>query len=64
MKLSVWAKQQGLTYKTAWRLGRDGQLPIPSEQLATGTVIVHPPTESVSGAALYAQVSSADQKAN
>lgn len=64
MKLSVWAKQQGLTYKTAWRLWRDGQLPIPAEQLATGTVIVHPTTESVGGAALYARVSSADQRAD
>jgi hypothetical protein len=36
MKLSVWAKESGLTYKTAWRMWRDGTLPIPAEQLATG----------------------------
>ncbi|MBK8750700.1 MAG: IS607 family transposase [Candidatus Competibacteraceae bacterium] len=65
MKLSVWAKSQGLSYKTAWRLWRDGKLPIPSEQLLTGTVIVHPPvTATESGVALYARVSSADQKAD
>lgn len=63
MKLSVWAKANGLTYKTAWRMWRDGLLPVPAEQLATGTVLVHPPqAPSVDGVALYARVSSADQK--
>jgi len=42
-----------------------GQLPIPSEQLPTGTIIVHPPvTATEGGVALYARVSSADQKAD
>ena len=63
MKLSVGAKENGLTYKTAWRMWRDGRLPVPAEQLATGTVLVHPPkTPSKNGVALYARVSSADQK--
>ena len=63
MKLSAWAKANGLTYKTAWRMWRDGMLPIPAEQLATGTVLVHPPqAPTVAAAALYARVSSADQK--
>jgi len=63
MKLSGWAKANGLTYKTAWRMWRDGRLPIPAEQLPTGTVIVHPPqTVAVEAVALYARVSSADQK--
>jgi predicted site-specific integrase-resolvase len=65
MKLSVWAKESGLTYKTAWRMWRDGTLPIPAEQLATGTVLVHPPQASaVTAVALYARVSSADQKSD
>jgi putative resolvase len=64
MKLSVWARQQGITYKTAWRLWKEGKLPIPSEQLATGTVILHPPVDTAEGVALYARVSSADQKAD
>jgi putative resolvase len=44
---------------------RDGRLPIPAEQLPTGTVIVHPPpqTPAAGGVALYARVSSADQQA-
>jgi predicted site-specific integrase-resolvase len=40
MKLSEWAKQQGLTYRTAWKLFRDGNLPVPAEQLSTGTIVV------------------------
>lgn len=65
MKLSVWAREQGLSYKTAWRMWRDGMLPIPAEQLPTGTVIVHPPkVEEAGGVALYARVSSGDQKAD
>jgi predicted site-specific integrase-resolvase len=40
MKLSEWAKQQGLTYKTAWRMFREGKLPVPAEQLSTGTIVV------------------------
>ena len=63
MKLSVWAKQQGISYKSAWRMWKLGQLPIPVEQLPTGTVIVHPPVSEIDGGvALYARVSSADQK--
>ncbi len=63
MKLSEWAKKQGLSYKTAWRMWHLGQLPIPAEQLPTGTVIVHPPASSTEGGvALYARVSSNDQK--
>ena len=65
MKLSAWAKANGLAYKTAWRMWRDGRLPIPAEQLPTGTVIVHPPpAPSAEAVALYARVSSADQKAD
>jgi putative resolvase len=64
MKLSAWARQQGLSYKTAWRLWRAGKLPVPAEQLSTGTVVVHaePPRPAQGGAALYARVSSSDQK--
>lgn len=65
MKLSVWARQQGISYKTAWRLWQAGKLPVPAEQLPTGTVVVHAePVEAMAsvGAVLYARVSSADQK--
>jgi putative resolvase len=64
MKLSVWAKTNGLAYQTAWRMWRDGKLPVPAEQLPTGTVIVHPPqARAIESVAIYARVSNADQKA-
>ena len=61
MKLSVWAELQGVCYKTAWRMWKAGTLPVPAEQLSTGTVIVHAESR-VSGAGIYARVSSSDQK--
>jgi putative resolvase len=65
MKLSVWAKQQGIQYKTAWQWFRAGILPVPSTQLSTGTILVHPPEAKTAGrVALYARVSSHDQKAD
>jgi predicted site-specific integrase-resolvase len=65
MKLSTWARLQGLSYKTAWRLWKAGKLPVPAEQLATGTVIIHAaPANEPPGVALYARVSSRDQKAD
>jgi len=66
MKLSEWAKQQGIGYATAWRWFRDGHLPVPFEQTATGTILVHPPIEAQTKAevALYARVSSTDQRAD
>ncbi|MGD0887318.1 MAG: recombinase family protein [Thermodesulfovibrionales bacterium] len=65
MKLSVWAKQQGISYKSAWRMWKLGQLPIPVEQLPTGTVIEHPSTSvTEGGTVLYARVSSAEQEAD
>ncbi len=60
MKLSVYAKQVGVTYKTAWQWWKAGQLD--AYQLPTGTVIVRDPIAPVQGVALYARVSSADHK--
>ncbi len=63
MKLSVWAKKQGITYQTAWRMCKNGTLGVPFVRLPTGTLIVQEPsTIPGEGAALYARVSSADQK--
>jgi putative resolvase len=61
MKLSVWAELQSISYKTAWRMWKAGTMPVRCEQLPTGTVVVHVESKS-SGVALYARVSSADQK--
>jgi len=62
MKLSVWAKQQGITYKTAYRAFRNGMLPIRSEQFPTGTIIVHPERLIGQKVVIYSRVSSVDQK--
>lgn len=43
---------------------RDGRLPVPATQLPTGTVILDVPEQVAVGVALYARVSSADQKAD
>jgi predicted site-specific integrase-resolvase len=64
MKLSAWAKQQGISYKTAWRWFKNGTLPVPCEQAPSGTIIVKPVSENDRDTlvALYARVSSHDQK--
>jgi len=62
MKLSDWAKENGLDYKTAYRLYRSGKFPLPTEQLATGTILVHKMPKKNRDAALYARVSSSDQR--
>jgi predicted site-specific integrase-resolvase len=71
MKLSDYAREIGVTYKTAYRMFKRGELD--AYQLPTGTIIVNesvnPSTGSGqapvagSGVALYARVSSHDQKA-
>ncbi|MBU4357773.1 MAG: IS607 family transposase [Actinobacteria bacterium] len=63
MKLSEWAKQQGITYKTAWKWYKAGKLPVRAEQMPTGTIIVYPENPVEHGkVTIYARVSSADQK--
>lgn len=65
MKLSVWAELQGISYKTAWRMWKAKTLPVPAHQLPTGTVVVDAkPQATGTGVALYARVSSDDQKAD
>jgi putative resolvase len=62
MRLSRYAKQMGVSYKTAFRWWQAGKLD--AYQLDTGTIIVREPVASEPSAnvALYARVSSADQK--
>jgi len=62
MKLSAYARQVGITYKTAYQWWKAGQLD--AYQRPTGTIIVREPQTAATGAALYARVSSADQKAD
>jgi putative resolvase len=63
MKLSQYAKRAGVTYKTAWRWYKAGMLD--AYQTETGTIIVREErnlTPTTGRIALYARVSSADQK--
>ncbi len=63
MKLSTYAKKQGISYKTAWRMWKDGRLD--AYQLPTGTVIVR--DEQLAAphkVAIYTRVSSTENKAN
>jgi len=64
MKLSQYAKQQGISYRTALRWFRDGT--IQGYQAPSGTIIVteREPMQAVQKVAIYARVSSAAQRAN
>ena len=65
MKLSDWAKKQGISYKTAWRWFKNNTLPtgVKMEQISSGTVVVtEAPVTTILTVGLYARVSSSDQK--
>ncbi|MBI2566721.1 MAG: recombinase family protein [Candidatus Schekmanbacteria bacterium] len=64
MRLVDWAEQQGITYQAAWRLSKAGCLSVPSTQLKTRTILVHPPESRQHDGtiALFARVSSAGQQ--
>jgi predicted site-specific integrase-resolvase len=62
VKLSQWAKEQGLTYKGAWRMWKAGPWPVPAEQLPTGTIIVKEIKAPAHAVGLYARVSSSEQR--
>lgn len=40
IKLSKWAKNNSLGYRTAWNLFKAGKLPVKAYVLATGTILV------------------------
>jgi putative resolvase len=62
MKLSRWAKKQGISYRTAWRWFKMGQLPVAAEQTKTGTILIKDEIVHLNSIAIYARVSSRDQK--
>ena len=58
-----WARQQGVSYRTAWEWSKTGKLPVPAVQTATGTILVQEQTKNeTNAAAVYVGVSSSDQK--
>lgn len=62
MRLKEWAREQGVSYRTALNWFHAGTLPVPARQLPTGTILVEPPKESTGRTVAYCRVSSADQK--
>lgn len=65
MKLSEWARQAGVDYRTARRWVKADVMPVPWVRLETGTILVGLPEHDSSGRTVaYARVSSHDQKAD
>ena len=62
MKLSKWAKRKGVSYRTAWRWFKEGKLPVVAEQTPTGTILIKEDSSSPNAIAIYARVSSNDQR--
>ena len=65
MELSEWARENGVSYRTALRRYHGGCLPVPAEQLPTGTILVYPAASrqtTTRETVIYGRVSSADQK--
>lgn len=64
MKLSTYAKELGITYKSAWNLFKSGKIK-GAYKLETGTVIVPNKVENKEDCvAVYARVSSSENKGN
>jgi len=40
IKLSKWAKEQGITYRTAWNWWKTNKLPVKAIQMPSGTILV------------------------
>ena len=64
MKLSAWAKEQGVSYRTALNWFHAGTLPVPARQLPTGTILVDPPARETGVTVAYCRVSSHDQNSD
>jgi predicted site-specific integrase-resolvase len=62
MKLSTYAKSKGISYQTAWKMWKRGELN--ASQLPSGTIIVDTNEPKTSGVAIYARVSSTENKSN
>ncbi|WP_433920569.1 IS607 family transposase [Streptomyces canus] len=65
MKLSEWARRQGVSYQTAWRWVKGGKMPVPVRQAPSGTWLVDEVAVQPSGRVVaYCRVASVDQKAD
>lgn len=64
MKLSQWARKTGISYWTAFRWFKAGNMPVPTIQTKTGTILVQEPDAFTGKTVVYARVSSSGQKAD
>ncbi|MEU3457857.1 IS607 family transposase [Micromonospora sp. NPDC006766] len=64
MRLSGWAREQGVTYQTAWRRVRDGRMPVPVRQVPSGTWTVDKAPAAAGRVVAYCRVSSGDQESD
>ena len=57
MKRGDWDAREDVHYQTAWRWRRDGKLPVPARQTATGTILVEVPAagSGAAGVVVYAR---------
>ena len=62
MKLADWARQNGIHPKTALRWYTEGKLPVPARKIGQRTILVETPVGTGERVALYARVSSHDQR--
>jgi len=64
MKLKEWAKEQGISYITAFRWFHAGKMPVPTIQTETGMILVQVDRQKLveDVAAVYGRVSSSGQK--
>lgn len=68
MKLSDWAKKNGISYQTAWNWFKAGKLPVKHKQTATGTILVYPENDESANqkdekkCVIYCRVSTPDRK--
>jgi predicted site-specific integrase-resolvase len=66
MKLSEWAEQEGISYRTAWNWFNTNKLPVNAYQAPTGTIIVQETekvnSNSTKNVIIYGRVSSSNKK--
>lgn len=62
MKLSEWPRANGVSRQSATRWFHCGVLPVRARQLASCTILAGEPARDADGVAIYARVSSSDQR--
>ncbi|MEN4464182.1 MULTISPECIES: IS607 family transposase [Mycolicibacterium] len=65
MNLKDWARAQGIHPQTAYKMFREGTLPVPAQRVGPRLILVNPEVATATpaeGVGLYARVSSHDQK--